>query len=164
MKKPTYSITKLILLQEVYLKSQRLLMNTLFLTRKRTRCVQEQKQIKAGRLMDVDQRSVFGARKTRYGLEDPDPKKTRKHFWGAPSSVMETLDANSLSLIPSQASVDCMHLVTLLVVALLAQQFIKNNFKNVSLFRYIELLIIIILLVCGKSLKCNWLSTSFCQH
>ena len=93
--------------------------------------------------MDVDQRSVFGARKTRYGLEDPDPQKTRKHFWDAPSSVMETVGANFLFLTPSQANVDCMRLATLLVVALLAQQFIKNKFKHVSLSRYIESLIII---------------------
>ena len=85
---------------------------------------------------------MSGVRKTRYGLEDQDPEKTKKHFWGAPSSVMEIINANSLSSIQSQAGVDCLHLVTLFVVALLQQQFIKNNCNHVSLFKYTKLLII----------------------
>ena len=121
----------MILLQEVLLKSQRLLMNTLFLTRKTTRCVQDQRQIKPGGLKSVDQRTVSGARKTRYGLDNRDPWKTKKHFWVVPSSVMETMIVNFLSLIPRTGGVDFMHLATLFATALLLQQFIKSNYNQV---------------------------------
>ena len=85
---------------------------------------------------------MSGVRKTLYGLEDQDPKKTKRHFWGAPSSVMETINANSLSLMQCQAGVDCLHPATLFVWALLVQQFIKNNCNPVSSFEYTKLFMI----------------------
>ena len=84
---------------------------------------------------------MSGARKTRYGLDNRDPRKTNKHFWVVPSSVMETMIVDFLSLIPRMAGVDFMHLATLFVPALPVQQFIKSNCNHVILFRYIELLI-----------------------
>ena len=98
--------------------------------------------MKTGRLMNVEQRTVSGARKTQFGLVHQDPEKTKKHFWGAPGSVMETINANSLSLMHSLAGVDCLHLATLFVVALLVQQFIKNNCNPVSSFEYTKLFMI----------------------
>ena len=93
--------------------------------------------------MDVDQRTASGARKTQYGLDNQDQRKTKKQFWVVPSSVMETMIVNFLSLIPETAGVDFMHLATLFDPAILVQQFIKSNCNHVGLFTYIELLILL---------------------
>ena len=93
--------------------------------------------------MDVDQRTAYGPQKTQYGLDNQDQRKTKKQFWVVPSSVMETMIVNFLSLIPETAGVDFMHLATLFVPALPVQQFIKSNCNHVGLFTYIELLILL---------------------